>query len=396
MIKKIIFESKLGFIFYKILIFIRRFFKKKKRIKFDLIKEYSVIGEKNYQTFTGYYDVNLISFDEKSLLYHKKKNSDNDYVEIILYNFKTKKKHKILDKTKAWSWQLGSRLQWIDNHRIFYNSVNDKNLLEGIILNLKTNKKKKIEFPIFSISKNNKKALILNFKILQKQRKGYGYNFDQKNKNKNEILVYDLSKNKIIKKYSLSKINPSLPNKEYYFNHLSWSPNNYSFLTYVVRTKPRRTILYYFKNQHEFKKIDIINKISHHEWVSNSKIIFYGDINKKKQFYIFDLVSMKYNELNHEYSSLDGHLNSINKKNYIVDTYPDKYHNRHLYIYNIIKNKIHKLGELFSCMDFTNDKKCDLHPKYSKKEKYILFDTSHNGYRQVILAKNININKNEN
>ena len=105
---------------------------------------------------------------------------------------------------------------------------------------------------------------------------------------------------------------------------------------------------------------------------------------------------MKYNELNHEYSSLDGHLNSINKKNYIVDTYPDKYHNRHLYIYNIIKNKIHKLGELFSCMDFTNDKKCDLHPKYSKKEKYILFDTSHNGYRQVILAKNININKNEN
>ena len=73
MIKKIIFESKLGFIFYKILIFLRRFLKKKKRIKFDLIKEYSIIGEKNYQTFTGYYDVNLISFDEKSLLYHKKK-----------------------------------------------------------------------------------------------------------------------------------------------------------------------------------------------------------------------------------------------------------------------------------------------------------------------------------
>ena len=81
----------------------------------------SLFGEKNYKTFTGYYDVNLKSFDEKSLLYQKKKNSDNDYVEIILYNFKTKKKHKILDKTKAWSWQLGSRLQWIDNHRIFYN-----------------------------------------------------------------------------------------------------------------------------------------------------------------------------------------------------------------------------------------------------------------------------------
>ena len=53
MIKKIIFESKLGFIFYKILIFIRRFLKKKKRIKFDLIKEYSVIGEKIIKLLQG-------------------------------------------------------------------------------------------------------------------------------------------------------------------------------------------------------------------------------------------------------------------------------------------------------------------------------------------------------
>ena len=98
---------------------------------------------------------------------------------------------------------------------------------------------------------------------------------------------------------------------------------------------------------------------------------------------------MKYKKIKHEYSLLDGHLNSVNKKNFIVDTYPDKYHNRHLYIYNIIEDKIQKLGEFFSCMDFKNDKKCDLHPTYSTKQRYILFDTSHNGYRQVVLVRNL-------
>ncbi len=389
MIKKIILQSKIGFTIYKILIFLRRFLNKKKKIKLNLISDYEIIGKKKHQTFTGYYDVNFISHDEKSMVYQRKTESNNVNVEIILYDFKTDKKHKILDKTKAWSWQLGSRLQWIDNNTIFYNSVNNKNILEGIILNLKTKQKRKIPYPLFSISKNNKMALILNFKILEQQRKGYGYNYNQKNKNKNEILVYDLINNKIIKKYNLKEINSDLSDDEFYFNHLSWSPNHSSFLVYVVRTQPRKTILYYFKNLYEFQKIDLIMQISHHEWISNTKIIFYGNINDKKQFYIFDFSNMKYKKIKHEYSLLDGHLNSVNKKNFIVDTYPDKYHNRHLYIYNIIEDKIQKLGEFFSCMDFKNDKKCDLHPTYSTKQRYILFDTSHNGYRQVVLVRNL-------
>jgi len=389
MIKHKFLQLKFGYFIYKILIFFRRIVKKKSKIRFNLINDYDLIGEKNYQTFTGYYDVNLISFDEKSLVFHRKKNFQNEYVDIILYNFKTDKKHIILDKTKAWSWQLGSRLQWIDNSRIFYNSTNHKNILEGIILNIKTNNRKKIPFPIFAISNDNKMALSLNFKILAKQRKGYGYNFSQANSNKNEILVYNLKQNKLLKRYNLNDINSNLSNKEFYFNHLSWSPNNISFLALVVRTKPRKTILYYFKNFNEVKKIDLIKNVSHHEWINSSKIILYGKIKNKKQFYIFDLSNMKYEKINHDYTLLDGHPNSINKTNFIVDTYPDKYHNRHLYKYDIKKKKMLKLGEFFSNMNFKNDKKCDLHPKYSSKQSYILFDTSHNGYRQVMLAKNI-------
>ena len=389
MIKQKFLQSKLGFFIYKVFIFFRRFFNRKKKIKFNLIKNYYLIGKKKHHTFTGYYDVNLMSFDEKSIVFHRKKDSQDKYVDIILYNFKRDKKYIILDKTKAWSWQLGARLQWLDNNRIFYNSTNNNNLLESTILNTKTNKKKKIPFPIFAISRNKKKALSLNFKILEKQRKGYGYNFYQKNSDKNEILVYDLIKNTLLKRYNLNEINPKLSNKKFYFNHLSCSPNNISFLALVVRTKPRKTILYYFKNFYEVKKIDTIENLSHHEWITSSKIFFYGIIENKKQFYIFDFSNMKYKRINHEYTLLDGHPNSINKKNLIVDTYPDKYHNRHLYTYNIKKKKLIKLGEFFSSIDLIEDKKCDLHPKYSLKQNYILFDTSHNGYRQVMLVRNI-------
>lgn len=388
-IKLMILNSQIGFFFYKILVHSRRIFHKKKKFLLEKKNNFFLIGEKDYQTFTGYYDINLISPDEEYVLYHRKKNNKN-YVEIILKNINSKDSYEVLDQSKAWSWQMGSRLQWLEDNKVFYNIVNSDDILNGVIFDVRNKKKKIINYPIFSISKDYKKGLILNFKKLEQQRKGYGYNFKQisENENENEILIFDFDKNKIIKKYNLEKINSMLPAKDYYFNHLSWAPNHHSFIAYVVRTNPRKTILYFFKDFEKIIEIDLIDQISHHEWLNSNEIIFYGEIKGKKNFYTFNLESMKYQEIEHEYSSIDGHLNSKNYKTFIVDTYPDKYHDRHLYTYNINKKKMDKLGNFFSHMDFRNDKKCDLHPKYSKNHKYFLIDTSHNRFRQIMLVEN--------
>ena len=95
----------------------------------------------------------------------------------------------VLSETKAWSWQLGARLQWIDNQKIFYNCVDvSTNILHGVILDIDTKEKEKIDYPIFDISDDKTKGLILNFQTLHNRRPGYGYNFLQKQSTKNMIF----------------------------------------------------------------------------------------------------------------------------------------------------------------------------------------------------------------
>ena len=60
-----------------------------------------------------------------------------------------------------------------------------------------------------------------------------------------------------------------------------------------------------------------------------------------------------------------------------------------MYNYNIESKNIRFLGKFLNNFKFRNDRKCDLHPKYSRNHKYLMFDTSHNGYRQIFFVKNL-------
>ena len=374
---------------YKLLVLIRRLTNKRiKKFKASF-KNYEIIGEKNFETFTGYYDLDVVSPDERRLIFHRIKKHNNS-CEIVLYDFSEQKKFFVLSETKAWSWQLGARLQWIDNQKIFYNCVDTStNILHGVILDINTKIKENIPYPIFDISNDKTKGLILDFQTLHNQRQGYGYNFIQNKFTKHDISIYDFKIKSILKNININELKTKHSLEGYYINHLSWSPDNISFIFYLVKTHPRDTILYFHNDQSNLINIEKVKQISHHEWISAREIIFFGKVENNKGFYILNLNNLNIKKIEHMFSDIDGHINSSDKKNFIIDSYPDRYQDRYLYNFNIETKNTKLFGKFLNNVNFRNDRKCDLHPKYSRNHNYLMFDTSHNGYRQIFFVKNL-------
>ena len=385
---QVLISKKIFFVYY-ILILIRRFFCLKKKINFcKEKKKLKIIGKHNYDFFLGYYDINNISEDETKILFHKK-NKKSNKVDLCIYDVLSQLEKKI-DESYAWSWQLGTRLQWVDHQSIIYNYV-QQNSLCSIILNLQNNKKKILNYPIFSKSNNNKYYLNLNFQRLETTRKGYGYCFNDNTINlKNYIRIIDLNENKIIKIYDEIFFYNQLKKEiyqDFYFNHLSWSPNSKHFVVYLICSKTRSNKLIFFTDFDQCKVIPNIKNISHHTWIDDTSILFFGEINNCKNFYIFNLKDFNYKKLEFVNSNQDGHPYSLDGNKFIIDTYPDKFHTRKLYTYDLKNDLYEPILNVFSNPYLINSQKCDLHPKISKQQNIIAFDTSHNKRREIVLLQ---------
>ena len=169
------------------------------------------MSDKESDIFLGYYDINNFSNNQEKILFHQKPKSEK-YVNISVYDCKTKN-IKILDQSFAWSWQLGSRLKWLTDKEIIFNYVDSNKNLICKSLNIDNRSFKNFSFPFFSISKNNKFAVTLNFKKLESCRPGYGYLYSQQNfKDHENFLYWDIKTNEILKVYNENFFDNNLKN----------------------------------------------------------------------------------------------------------------------------------------------------------------------------------------
>ena len=380
-------KIKLFFLLYALLIAGRRIFFKKKKINFK--KKFSTVGEKHNDIFLGYYDICNFSFDEKKILFHQKPHNEK-YVNISIYDME-KKISKKYDISYAWSWQLGCRIKWISDKEFIFNTLDDQNYLVSKSINYENNSEKFYPFSFFSISNNCKYAINLNFNKLEKNRPGYGYLFSQKNFNDNDnyIFIWNIESKKIEHLFDQNFFKNYM-NKvfdDFYFNHASWSPNNTDFIIYLIDKFSRKNKILFFKKFENLEIINEIDMISHHEWINNDEIFFYGIIDKVKSFFTFNLITKKFKKINFEFSNDDGHPHSSDGNLFVIDSYPNKFQERLLYTFDLKLNQSSFIGSAYNNFYLTNEKKCDFHPKISKNNKIILLDTSHNIRREFLILE---------
>lgn len=366
--------------------FVLRLFFLRKKINLNKKITFQIIGDKNHHTFCGYYDINPFSHCNNYLLYHQLP-IGKKIIKLCVYDIKNKN-HKQVAESSAFSWQLGSRLQWYNSikKQIFFN-YQFKNSLKSKVVNLDGKLIRKYNQPLYSLSEDKKLALTTNFNLLEKFRPGYGYPMNNYDSN-NYVRVLNLENEKIILQHELKNFIKYFREKNYnyYFNHLSWNKTSTYFLFYVVCTNPRISKVFFSDLKKNIFFSRYIEKISHHSWIDEHTILFFGSVNSEYNFYIYNFKKNRLKSLKKNIFSLkDGHPNSIDGKKIVVDTYANNLSERFLYIIDMKDQSIKQLGSFYSNYKFRGSEKCDLHPKFSANLKKISIDSSHNKSKQVLI-----------
>ena len=363
-------------------------------------------NNKSSSFFFGYHDKKPFNFQDSKIVVHSYKNTKRlleQSSKEVLINLVDLKSKKILnlDKTSAWSWQLGSSLQWHPKKDIiFYNKqINGKFKTKQI--NLKSKKIKNLNFSIYNISPDGNSFLTSDFVKIGKLRKGYGYiitkhqkllNFKKSKleivinkKNKKLLFLFDETKKKLV--------------TGCYINHQTFSPDGGKiayFYTILKKNNQRQIFfyLYFLKEKKNFLlKLSKTQLISHYCWKNNNEILL--TLKKSAKVYSYILYNIKLNNfktLNLKLNK-DGHpmFNPRNNDLFVSDTYPNLLGFQKLFVYCMKREKIIWTKYLYSPYEFKGIVRCDLHPRWSNNGKKIFVDFVENGNRNIGIFETKNL-----
>ena len=383
----------------------------------------------------GYHDVKPFNIknDDQLILHRYPQNTigpkKNLLIDICLWDHKKKLINKI-DETTAWSWEQGSRLQWLDENRIIYNKQID-NRFVSCVYN-KCNKEKVIfNNPFYSIKNNN--FLTLNYSRLWTQWKNYGY-FSSSGIQNNSIDIeyegiflcdFNGNKNLILSiKNAIKLCGLENINKTFFLAHPTFNPSGNKFVSILRFFNDSGTLISFFictdlgtlEN-----KLLAREKVSHFEWLDDNRLVVWCRKSSKKiellrfnkftekylisnvkkiinylnpslkqkitstHYYVLDLNNdNKAQILDKNILTEDGHPQISTNNNFLItDTYANKKGFQKLLFYEIKKDKTHVIGE-FKVDDklISQNLKYDLHPRWNFKDNLISIDSSHEGSRQ--------------
>ncbi len=404
--------------------------------------------------FCGYYDYSPLDAENKYLLAHKVNQIDNfpkpgEECEIIIYNLNDNK-HRVIDKTSAWNWQQGSRAQWLGpdfKTKVIYNKFyNGK--LKSYIKDIKTMQEEMLDSPIFSISRDGKKATCFDFSRIAVCRDSYSYATLIESENRNlkvdpkkglGLITIDLQnglKKEILNIKQLLTIKPlksmktgfhwvdtpfmSPSGNTIYFLHRWTTDAGFYSRIYSINfdgtnlqlivdsgTANHMTVIddeniifdgVKEKSLNAFKKYVFLSKIYKLLFPFYQKFITNKESLRQKlvQHYYY---SVSKNEKNTrvEIDSLEyiGHpsVSPIDSNLFLADTYETKADDgklyRYLYLCNRKENAYEQILKTFSPEKYNSTNfRADLHPKWNFDGNKVIVDIIENDERKVII-KNI-------
>jgi hypothetical protein len=371
-------------------------------------KNIAIYSSLKNHVFFGYYDKSPFDCNDKYLLAgHLPIGNycfdNSEQLELGFYELGTNNFHSI-DKTQAWSWQLGARFYWhpTDNTILTYNKlINGK--YKNIFFNFEQNKIiHLLDQPSYDLSHDGKISLSLNFERLQLLRPGYGYTeqghsrIEYKIPKEEGIIITDVLSNKseiIVSLLEVSKLNPTSDMKHafHYFNHISISPLSTGFIflhLWVNKDKRSSRFFYYDLINNKIQQITEENPVSHYAWQNENKLLVTEVANKRYYYNLYNLQTKTKICIAEDELKRDGHPSILrDQQRFIYDTYPDKFGYQSLNLFDMTTNTNKILFKTYMPNKFTGEFKCDLHPRLSRDDKMISIDLVHNNKRAMGIIK---------
>ena len=239
----------------------------------------------------GFHDLKPFNKDDNNLvLLHRYplntlgfKANESHKADVCIWNFITSKIEKI-DETDLWSWEQGSRLQWLNSTTLIYNKSNNQNE-SSIIYDYKQNKKKSLDSCMYST--NNNLILSINYSRLWKLWKSYGYkglrliskdNYQKKPDDDGIFLINTDNQKKLILSIDQAVRVCGLESldKDFFLCHPTFNPSGDKFLSLLRYFNDSGALISYLIST-DLKKVShtVIAKenVSHFEWINDNKII---------------------------------------------------------------------------------------------------------------------------
>ena len=338
--------------------------------------------------FFGYYDKPCVAYGH-SLLHRVNSTSlsQDQTIDILVDGNK-------VSETKAWNWQQGSMASWVDEKHIIHNTFED-GVYKTRIVDIETKEYKTIDFPIYSLSKDKKFALSLNFSRLAKLRPDYGYfNLPYQNlpsDNEDGIYYVDIVNNTSELYLSLEDIKSFEPNANmegavHKVNHIDISPKSdkaiFLHRWYQGTTKYTRLLCMDIAT----KKLTTLannDMVSHMAWYTNDKVFGYLKGNNNRNGYFFIDMNGKQEMFEDPLLVDDGHPTVYNQRYIVTDTYPDYTCKSKLLLIDIEKHHVSVLGQFYSGIKYQGTRRDDLHPRFDLDGKTLTFDSVLSGVRRV-------------
>ena len=315
--------------------------------------------------------------------------------------------------TTAWNYQQSALLQWhpTEADTVFYNAFKDDKCVT-VTHNIKTGSKKHTDRPAACISPDGKWGLSVNFGRIFDFRPGYGYaGCTDQNTHINwpaddGVFLVDMASGiskQLVDYRTLGKIGNFAETDKILVNHITFNTDSTRYCM-LLRNFPDpgskiswRTSLMVGDLQGNVNTILSKTYVSHYVWLDENHLIAHCGaeptdeewrwIPKNASMYCINMTNGSYQKWDmpyfHENHNPDIHCNITPGCDYVIgDGYPiDGY--RCLMAYNM---KTGTSRELFRCATSrpqNADTRCDLHARFIDGGKYISFDTTMNGKRQI-------------
>ena len=349
------------------------------------------------ELFFGYYDKSPWSPDLNRAVFHRL-SSDNQ-VEIKVYN---RKQHicQTIGVSPTWNYQQGSMAQWLpgsEGEKIVFNDLVDGNLAARII-SVDNSEESIIPMPTQTIHPNGKEALAINYRRLDGVSE-YGYAVEASNFSLNQPLEQDGiwrvdlesgSQELIVDLATLvaHQPRPEMADAEHQINHLVYSPQGTRFIFMHRWTGPQgRFSRMYVANADgsDWRLILDDRLVSHYSWRDEEYLLTWSRIEEVgDRYYLINGVTGEWQIVGDGVLNVhgDGHPSYSPDRRWIVtDTYPNRARQRQLLLYEVETNQVIEIGRFLAPWQFDDDRRCDLHPRWSPDGTMLSIDSAHEGKR---------------
>ncbi|MEO2005335.1 MAG: hypothetical protein ABGY41_14710 [Candidatus Poribacteria bacterium] len=307
-----------------------------------------------------------------------------------------------LATTRAWNWQQGSMIHWLDPNAdpaFVHNDARGGSLV-SVVRSLAGKELRVLPRPVYSVSLDGAQAVTLNFARVHRTRPGYGYHTTPDPTAGDPcpaddgIWHMDMATGESRLIVTLAQIaatrpKPNMAGAEHWFNHLLFSRDGSRFIflhRWKLASGGWETRL--FTANPDGSDICLLADheiVSHFGWRGSDHVLAWArhhDVGDR--FFLYGDRSDARAVIGDGTLTRDGHCSYSPDRRWVLnDAYPNRDNHRTLMLYRPEDDTRVDVGEFYTMPELGREIRCDLHPRWSRDGTKICFDSTHEGERQV-------------